>query len=184
MKKIRLKNIRETRFRRVPKQKRALDRLYGHPIILEYNNGDVFAGTLDDYEKFTIDLAWSFILKSKRLRKTKEYEYNWEQIKNFLTIHPFPNIKAIYRPKNMHWEFKDILDLWINPLHTPLQRSITCDWVKTKKHSSRCDNDLHEALSTIFLQSNNISSIEKKKNFENSVNMIRKFIIEHHGNIP
>ncbi len=181
VKRLRKKHIPSFYFKRVLKRQSAIDELFDKPVIIEMKDGSVFAGILDDY------IGRGFmIVKGKECIKNEYGEWIWQNREELQVLADFffIDIKNLYTPKNPNLDYEDVLTLAINPTYHP-PNYVHCEWHDTGRHSKECNNDLHEALGLLYkIGYQKLDSEDKRTEFKNAFNAIRRFILENGGKIP
>lgn len=129
--------------------------MINEPVIVEFKDGQIFGGYVDDYET---GVFWLY--DCKRLSK-KDHEWQshgiMTEIEGKKTEDPMPGfyintVKTIFVIKSEYGDevsAEDALQFYIDPHHKPLV-GVHCNGGLKEKHAPECDAQLHTALTFIY----------------------------------
>ena len=173
----------------------ALQGMYDEPCIIEFKNGQVYAGNIDDYEDGTFWLYNCKLLDKKKHEWKKHgimFESDGEVHEDPMPGFTVSAIKDIYfMPCDYEETYatEDIMQFYINPHYKPL-RGIKCDGGLEKPHSPECDGQLHDALKLLVSKSlygntkpDGKREEETEKMFE-AIECIRRWLLTYGAKIP
>ena len=179
--------MQKEHFVKVKKQRRDLDELINVPLIFKTKDGEIFGAYNDGYDIRTV-----YVYDMHELSEDKKewVEYYTEQIIDGIPVKDslpqifLQNVEWVFRPKDSELSLSDALELWVNPSFKPL-KTIKCNWNGSRPHSNECNAQLHEALADIYTTvSCSLTDEIKHKKFSKSFDLVRKWIIQHNGNVP
>jgi hypothetical protein len=134
------------------RKSKALDEMINEPVIVEFKDGQIFGGYVDDYETGAFWL-YDCLRLNKRGHEWKNHgimtEFEGKEMEDLMPGFNVSAIKNIFTVKsdfNKEVSIEDALQFYIDPHHKPLL-TIDCNYdPERNRHSPECDARLHEAL--------------------------------------
>lgn len=177
------------------RKSKALEEMYDEPCIVEFKDGQVYGGNVDEYEE---GVFWLYNCKKldKKKHQWKSHgvmrEYKGKKFEDFEVTFDLSAVKDIYvMPSDFTGEYaaEDIMQFYINPHYKPLQ-GIKCNGGLEEEHSAECDKELHNALVLLVTKalygSNTAEKDERKteKIVFDALSCIRRRLLMYGAKIP
>lgn len=165
------------------------------PIIIEFRNGKIYGGRVDDYfyDGGGIVSLYDCKLLDKSNHRWVDHDI-MTKVEDEITRDPMPDfwtayIKNIFvLPEEYRDKFslEDTLQIYIDPHYKPLT-GIQCNWRPTENHSPQCDARLHEALSILYMEAiygSDKQDKDQERKLSEAFRYIRRRLLLYGAKIP